>query len=88
MACSVFVRNVLYSLQLIFFTFPVMFFQALFMSKLPSKSSETANVFQILSWQCSLKSISFSFLRLNLSISHFVLPLLIESYSLPFTGTT
>ena len=60
---------------------PLMFSQALFMSVLPFKSSKTATFFQILSWHCSLKTTSFSFWGLNLSISEFVLPLLSESYA-------
>ena len=51
--------------------FSLMFSQALFMSSQSLKFSKAANLFVIWTWYCFLTSISFSFLRLNLSQSNF-----------------
>jgi len=51
--------------------FSGVFSQALFMSSLSLKFSKTANLFVISIWNCFLMSSSFSFLKLNLSLSYF-----------------
>ena len=51
--------------------FSLMFSQAIFVSLLTFKFSKAANLFGILMWYCFLTSSSLSFLRLNLSTSHF-----------------
>jgi hypothetical protein len=64
--------------------------QALLMSKLSSKLSETANLFEISTWYFSLTSTSSSFFRSNLSKSNFALLVYLLKFSpsvLPLSGS-
>jgi hypothetical protein len=62
--------------------------QALLMSKLSSKLSKVANLFEISAWYFSLISTSLSFFRSNLSKSNFCLArLFAEILSLNFAIT-
>jgi hypothetical protein len=64
--------------------------QALLISKLSSKLSKAANIFQISTWYFSLTSMSSRFFRSNLFISNFCLPRLLMKFSpsvLPLPGS-
>jgi hypothetical protein len=68
--------------------FSLILSQALSMSKLSSKLSKAANLFEISTWYFSLTSTSLSFFRSNLSKSKFSLAhLLTEILSLSFATT-
>jgi hypothetical protein len=68
--------------------FSIIHSQALLMSKLSSKLSKAANLFEISTWYFSLTSMSLNFFRSNLSKSEFCLAhLLSEILSLNFATT-
>ena len=64
-------------LQIVIFS--LMFSKTLFMSSLSFKFSKDANLFEISIWYCSLNSIPFCFLKLNLSASNFCAACLLTS---------